>query len=429
MADLHRLIALLVFGAIALLLGPKARADGGVQYYLAAESRGYPYIPHPELIASTGAAICVQYQSYFDAANGDHQQLTYSAPYCNVPTGAHAAEVLTRTVTCSSGQVWNSSTAQCSVSLEQQACNALAGGNVWVQQSGQLAPGQTVCTETGCQATMAGTLIRAQDKTSGQWTTEGPATYTATTCAYSPTTDAQNDSCPGGTSGQVNGVTVCVPYDSTKNVIQSIDTKVTTGTSTVTTGTGTSSVPTTTTSTTTTTCSNGYCSTVNDKAVSAGGTFSTDSTSTKGTQTEYCKDHPTDPQCAATAGFSGSCSAGFTCTGDAVQCSIAKATYQQKCALVDDKTGAEPQAYAAAAAASSATGISSTTLAISSSSFDSSNALGVAGQCITDKSVTVWGKTMSLPFSQVCPSLSQIGSLLLGVSYLVALMIVGKGVR
>lgn len=55
------------------------------------------------------------------------------------------------------------------------------------------------------------------------------------------------------------------------------------------------------------------------------------------------------------------------------------------------------------------------------------NLLGVAGTCQLNKTVTIWGHEVTLPFSQVCDALSYMGTLLLMVSFLLAYRIVSRG--
>ena len=58
---------------------------------------------------------------------------------------------------------------------------------------------------------------------------------------------------------------------------------------------------------------------------------------------------------------------------------------------------------------------------------DSSDALGASSAGVSDLNVTVWGQSISLPFSMLNPYLSQLGNVLLAVSFLLALRIVARG--
>jgi len=308
------------------------------------------------------------------------------------------------------------------VSLTSQACTLLEGGRTWTTSPGRKSPGNETCLDTGCKAIYEGTLILVQDKATGAWTTEGPAIYKtpAEACVYSAETGAAKDSCPNGTTGTVNGITTCVPYDPLLNVIESVKTTVTSGTSTTPSGT----TPTTSTTTTTTTCDAGQCTTSETKATSTGGVNSTDAKSINTTQSEFCKDHPTDPQCASQSAFGGSCSTAFTCNGDAIMCAVARAAHGQLCELT--KTSTESALYDTSKASPS-TGIGTETVAIGQGSFDLSNALGVSATCIVDKDVVIMGQTVSIGFGQVCTALEMLGALLMSVSLLLAVRIVTRG--
>jgi hypothetical protein len=69
----------------------------------------------------------------------------------------------------------------------------------------------------------------------------------------------------------------------------------------------------------------------------------------------------------------------------------------------------------------------SETVNLGPSSFSQANALGSAAQCITDKTVTVAGHSVVLPFSQVCSTLQHLGTVLIFISFLMAYRIVSRG--
>jgi hypothetical protein len=107
-----------------------------------------------------------------------------------------------------------------------------------------------------------------------------------------------------------------------------------------------------------------------------------------------------------------------------VLCAAAKGVWEQKCALVD-ATSTERTLYEQIKAGTASGGtLGTSTVAISSSSFSTVNALGVAGACIADRNLVVWGHSVTLSFSSVCPYLAYLGILLQAVSFLVAMAIV-----
>lgn len=128
--------------------------------------------------------------------------------------------------------------------------------------------------------------------------------------------------------------------------------------------------------------------------------------------------------------FGGACAAGFSCSGDAVQCAIAKDQHMRHCQLMETPnalsevgdgamTGdARPPGHPGAA------GGPGTSLAFSSV-IDQTNLL--SGGCPADVSFSVLGQSMSLPFSSLCPELAMLGQVLVGISMLAAVGIVFKG--
>lgn len=233
--------------------------------------------------------------------------------------------------------------------------------------------------------------------------------------------------CPDGQPGTVNGVEVCIPFSghtptetkgSASSTVTASDGSKTVTTVTNTTICGGDKSCTTTTNTTVTTFNGSGTQTGSDTTLTA-------TTQGKG---EFCLKNPADKACSGeTPGsFGGACSGGTastTCTGDAVMCAIAKATTELKCVFQQEPS--EVDVYEAAKAATSV-GIGSETTAITSANFDSTNALGTSASCIADQSVTVMGKSISIPFSTVCPHLAMLGTLLLGISWLMAFSIVGR---
>lgn len=301
------------------------------------------------------------------------------------------------------------------VDEQQELCNALKGTETYGTVKGSASPGSSSCNAVGCTAVFAGTVIRVKDA-QGQYVTEGAMTFTDQVCTFSPDTGSTEDTCPGGTEGQVNGVSVCVSYDPNLNTIESVKST----TSTTANASGTSTV----TTSQTTTCSNGSCNTTSTTVVNVNGTPTTETKTTQEPQTDYCAKNPNDAQCKDDGAFSGSCGGGFTCSGDAVQCAMAREQHARACQLFDGQSD-ERAAYEAAKNAGPVT-VPGPTMAITPASFDTSNPLG-AGSCISDVEVVVWGSSISLPFSTVCGSLEYLRAVLLAVSFLIAIRIVARG--
>lgn len=241
-----------------------------------------------------------------------------------------------------------------------------------------------------------------------------------------PTT--ADKTCPAGqtpATGTVNGASVryCATVDKTVS-----DTK--TVTNTVSSGGGTS----TQTTTTKTECVGQNCTTI--KTVTGGGTSSVSVTTQS--KSSFCEETPNSPQCSSTGDgggggdeqgsdgeFGGACASGFTCSGDAIQCAVAKDQHLRNCTAFDG-TSPERSLYDAEKGKSGTQTGAPVALTIGPGSFNTSDALG-GGSCIGDMSVTVAGASVSLPFSSICGHLAMLGNVLLAVSFLLAARIVTRG--
>lgn len=124
--------------------------------------------------------------------------------------------------------------------------------------------------------------------------------------------------------------------------------------------------------------------------------------------------------------FAGSCSSGFACEGDAIQCAIAKEQHIRNCKLFEDKSP-ESQLYETEKAKGRDRDVTkdlpgNETIDVSSK-LSRENLLG-AGACIRDLSVRVWSQELSLPISAICPALGYLGYVLITVASLAAFRIV-----
>lgn len=174
----------------------------------------------------------------------------------------------------------------------------------------------------------------------------------------------------------------------------------------------------------TTTCTGSSCITSTTKSENGA---TTETTTGEGSKDGICKETPSNPVCGTgnEGMFGGSCSAGFICEGDAVQCAMAKKQHESLCALMENNS-AESQLYdSEKAKTGNVTGDNPNngSVALGSGLFDYSSALG-GGSCIPDKSITVMGTAINLPFSSICPWLAVLGNLLVAVSSLAAMRIV-----
>lgn len=246
-----------------------------------------------------------------------------------------------------------------------------------------------------------------------------PVAPTPSTPSTSVTsTLAPSQTCPPGEQrGTINGVSVCKPYgtttetktDSVKNEVSTSPTGVT----------STSSIS------ETTTCKDGLCSTAKTSSINGGAPTTSRLTQS---QAGFCTLNPKVTGCNdSKSAFGGSCGSPPVCSGDAVQCAAASAAFTTACVL-DTKANAESALYEAAKALDkNSSVITATNTPISSALFNSTNIFGSGSGCISDKSVTISGYTMSFPFSKICPFLEYIGFLNLAIAFALAGRIVTRG--
>lgn len=223
---------------------------------------------------------------------------------------------------CNSGYQQQGSTCVRQQTEQELLCESLNGLDTYITGGAGLSPGGTSCNPTGCALTVADTIIKVTTKT-GQTIVEGAATFNGATCQYSAESGAQEDTCPNGTKGTVNGVEVCAAYDPNLNTIESTKKSE----ETVQEGSDTTQ----TTKQSVTRCTNGSCNTTTTTTTVRNGTPTTKTETKTEPQADFCKDNPRAAQCSQQGTFAGSCGS-FACTGDAVQCAQARAASELLCA-------------------------------------------------------------------------------------------------
>lgn len=452
MAHIHRLI----FAALVLLSSwlpstsfasfPASQAggtlwkivntsNGGVEMDSGASSAAAAYVANlarlqnmykPAVIAELGVGYaypdCMGYTyqgtySMSQCARSYQTPVTYSCPSNATLSGS--------TCTCNSGLSQSGSSC---VDPNVNKCEEAKGGvDLFEGFSNLPTVGASFCPSNGdassCAATVVGgyCAIKAGVKKCTYEVKYGGGTCTPP--APTPEESPVPTPCKG-TYGQVNGVDVCLPLGSDPSVT------IETGKKTETTTTEPGGGSTTVTSEGTSSCIGSQCSSTTTTTTTAPDGTSTSTTETKSeSKDDFCKNNPRSPQCI-TSSFGGSCTANFTCDGDAVMCAITREQHIRNCKLFDDMSSAEAQLYGSEKGkAGSQTGSlpGSESIAISSSSFDTSDAIGGGTGCIADKSVTVVGFVVTIPFSSVCGHLAMLGNILLAVSFLLAGRIVVRG--
>lgn len=334
----------------------------------------------------------------------------YTCPSNSLLTGS--------TCTCNSG--FNEVGGACVNASQAAKCSAAKGGSDWFSGFTSLPTvGGSFCPSDGA-ASQCGTAVTGGYCTvkNGVRSCSYEVKYDGSTCTPPANSNTSAPDPCKGSSGTVNGVTVCIPLGSDPSVtVESKSGSTTSGTSGGA-STGSSSTD------KATSCTGATCTTTTTTTTtSASGAVTTSAQTKTEPKDDFCVQNPQSLICKQSA-WSGSCAGAFTCSGDAVQCALSKEVHTRNCSLFDkqtlegalfdaqkDKTGSQ---------------VTNEDKTIGASSFDTTDALG-GGSCITDKQITVMGWTGSLPFSVVCPHLAVLGNILLLVSFLLAGRIVARG--
>lgn len=288
----------------------------------------------------------------------------------------------------------------------------------------------------GCMGSSGGFSTTYKDDEGNEYTS-GQGKYTGATCDPSvvddlngesdpepsgETTKEPDQSCQNGFKGTVNGVSVCVPPKSSSGVTE-METKDN--------GDGTK-----TDTKTEVKCEGGKCEVTKTSTTTNttnNSTVSSSSVTTTVDKKAYCQANKTAGVCKDENGdsegngkFGGSCGAGFTCEGDAVQCAIAKEQHKRMCEIFDDKAP-EKGIYDAEKGKE---GIQRGEGEQGSGVFDlagriSTDTLIGSGSCLSDITFQFMGKPVTLGISELCPFFEMLGYILVAVGMIMAVRIVG----
>lgn len=295
--------------------------------------------------------------------------------------------------------------------------------------------GGTVDTFPGCNrgcglATTAG-VVRYEDENKVSFTT-GYGNHTGHSCDPSENKEEDSDkepeiakepnsTCKAGFKGTVDGVTVCVPPKSSSGVTE-METKDN--------GDGTK-----TESKTEVKCDGSQCQTTKTSTTtntSTGGTVNSSSVTTTVDKADYCSKNKTAGVCKNEQGeeegkgkFGGSCSGGFTCEGDALQCAMAKEQHKRSCELHVNESP-ESKLYEASKGKTGKVTDDlpgNETIALTDR-IDTSSALG-AGYCpLRDINVDAFGYSKVLPLSEHCEKIGYVKIFFVSFCLLLGLWIV-----
>lgn len=172
-----------------------------------------------------------------------------------------------------------------------------------------------------------------------------------------------------------------------------------------------------------TTCLGASCTTTTNYQNSSGQTIGQDTKTEP--KDDYCQKNPKAQQCKGDD-FGGSCAAGFTCDGDAVQCALAKEVHVRNCQWFKE---VDPKLINAGNAAVSAGSRPSDHPANSANEASMDFASGIdqtdrlAAGCPAD---VVIGRVGVIPLASHCAELQMLGNLAVAVCLLAAAFIVFK---
>lgn len=326
--------------------------------------------------------------------------------------------------TCDSGYTENGG--QCINNTQQKKCSDAKDGSDWFSGFSSLPNvGSAFCPSDGA-ASSCGTTVSGGYCTikAGVKSCAYEVKYTGATCTppSSSTEQPVQDPCKGS-SGTVNGKTVCIPLGSDPSV--TVETKKTTTDSKTTTdasGSGTS----TSTKDAVTSCSGNTCTTTTTTTTTSasGGTTTTADTKTEPKE-DFCTENPQAAVCKNST-FGGSCSAAFTCDGDAIQCAMAKDQLQRNCQALDADTDANSVTNQALSGADKLnTGemrAEAKANPVQVGSFNTSGR-GWSRSCPADPVIAIpWARgnntQFTIPFSRACGSLALLANAAVAITLL-----------
>lgn len=299
----------------------------------------------------------------------------------------------------------------------------------------------------GCMGTVSGYPEFNRDS-SGNWFTFGLASMTGSSCdpgdidsmngekdpTYVPEEEPKmaeqpNGACPNGQLGDVNGVRVCMPFNAKKGTVEE-ETKDN--------GDGTK-----TDTKTEVECKDGKCEVTKKSTTtntSTNTTVNTTTTTTTVDKSTFCRTNPTASVCKNEQGeeegagkFGGSCSGGFTCDGDALQCAIAKEQHKRNCEMSDNLLKSDEYKEWQKEKAKGWDGKSSLINGLEGNrehtiSIDVGDKFIGSGSCPSDQTIDLpFSTSFTIPFSAMCPWLRMLGQGFVIFAYIAgALIIVRK---
>lgn len=183
---------------------------------------------------------------------------------------------------------------------------------------------------------------------------------------------------------------------------------------------------------TTTTCTGASCTKTTKKTKQPldgtgqpTGTPESTTTTTTTSKTDVCASNPQILGCGGSS-FSGTCSGGFNCSGDAVLCAIARIEYDNNCKLnAASETSATGQA-ARQTTPGQATGVSSETIDVAARLETAMGSRFLTPNCIPPQQFDVAGRRYTIDTTAFCNFASIAGYIFVAVASLVAIRMIGS---
>lgn len=379
-------------------------------------------IGQPASVSCGGAYIVDDVKAHSSSCSNGYNNIYHG----NVAKRFYCQQAATTVSTINSICPVNCPTGQTSINGQ---CVKSEGCQAGLPQKGSIPfPGDpvTVCF-SGCEAD----IVSASNQyyctggnqpegqcTVGTWVQTGNTCSAGTTAASPP--PPESNRCAAGTCpGTINGVFTCLAC--TQN-----NTTTETDTSTKTNADGSTS-----STTSTTQCQGDACTTTTTTTTTpVGGGIPTIESETKKADDKksFCEENPTFSACKEGT-FTGSCGSPPACTGDAIQCATARATFETNCTLNPAPSSLSDLGNSVASGTENLTGATLSSAASRdtvdlATSLDTSKFL--AAGCPADRVITLAnGFNLTLPFNSLCTYLEFLGSIVTAFSLLAASRIVG----
>lgn len=238
--------------------------------------------------------------------------------------------------------------------------------------------------------------------------------------------DAPHAGEKGYCPGTYNGATIWVKCSSTNETTKTDNTTTQTQTSGSTSTTGTTS----TSTTSRTSCDGSNCTTTTTTTTTNADGTKTDKTETSSKpQADFCTANPNATACKKPEGsFGGSCSAGFSCEGDAVQCAIAREAYKRNCELLEKETPESTLGKNIASGEDRPVGHPGNSPEIVNVSGNINQTNPYGGSCPPDINLNVYGKTVIVPLSNACDIFKWMGYIAVAFTMYAAARITMSGI-